>query len=517
MFQGKKGYSFSIGCLSLLWMLSATTSWAQHSNPSLKWAWKMKGKQLQIHVSPAPKGTTSLLGLLKLPMKPAQVVRWGHYLYLAARRAGLLVVSVHDPTKPQIVGQQARGHDVIGLRLEGTLLVLEIAHYKFKVLSLSQPGKPTALLSRGVPSPGILASPKTGRPSQPIVAIRPKVAKQPPPAQAKTRSSNRDDSRDSRLNLKGAIILRVRAGFVLINKGSKHGLQVGDRIAIRDHRPVLKYDPRVDREVKTPSRRITAVIVLNKVYPNKASGRLGRGDSAHPQDYVEATDRRLTHRLFFPERVGGYWRFETSLSPILGITSSQASFGLISFLTMSYAFEAPFRISVGINPFTAVVGPFSPAASGNFLLQIGYDTSYIELMLGIGYQAVTGGRSGVVFMQGIRLGATDGLHLRFHSQLVLVPIVAGSSQLRFLVGAMYGDINIPLSSRVTLFFEGGGGSVDWFHAQAGVRTYLWGRGGGNTLILSGGAGAAGVSPFTTDIQRSQAVGPMVSIAIDWRF
>lgn len=491
------------------------------------WTWKRKDATLKFFAAKA-KPTDAPLSTLTLPQVPAQILRWGPYLYVACRRAGLLVVDVSNPQQPKVVSQQAKGSDVIGVRQEGTLLLLDVAQYKFRVLSLIQPNRPIPITSSGVQvTPGQAKAVKT-KPVQLAPPVKRTPAQvQPPkrrePAQAGPQqddgsSKNRFDKyKENKLErIKGRVI-RVSRGFVVINKGSKDGLQKGDRIAIRAHRLIRKYDPEADKTVSKPSMNLTAVILLTKVSSNSASGRLGRGDRAYAKDYFETTQKPLTQRLFFPARPGAYWRLRFGLSPIIGVDASAVSF--LSFSSISYTFELPFKIEIAMSPTTFTLGSPNSHASSNLLAIFSYSTSYIELMLGIGYQGVVGGISGMLLMQGIRLGAVDGLNLIFYNQLVLAPSVLGvtDSRLTFQVGAIHGEINIPLTQQVTLYLAGGGGTVSWFQGTIGIRTYLWGRGGPNTFILSGALGGAGVNPNTVNRNVASAVGPLISAEIDWRF
>lgn len=484
---------------------------AQGTTGSLSWHWKVMGSTLQIL---GTSGTSKdlLLGQLVLPAPPAHVLRWGPYLYIAARRAGLLVIDVSSAQKPTLVAQKLQGSDVLGLRLEGTLLVLEVARYQFQVFSLQQPSQPTALSPQGVS----LAEGVPTVPTAPQASVsRPEPTSVPKPS-AQTDPSESKPKKVSEQVLTGRVV-RIRRGWVVIDKGKKHGLSVGTRVAILSHQMVRRYDPGQDRETVTPSRELTAVITITQVYEDSASGQLGRGDRAYVNDFVETTDKPLTSRLFFPPRPSQYWRLRFGLTPVIGVNAS--SVGLLSFSSISYSFEFPFKIEVAMSPLSFVLGSPLSFASGNVIGVLSYNTNYIELMLGAGYQGSIDGVSGFILMQGIRLGAVDGLNFVFINQLVLAPQYLGlpSSELKFQIGALHGEINIPLTSRITLYMSGGGGSPSWFYGLIGIRTYIWGQGGGNTFVFSGGLGGAGLIPVTANAARANASGPLISAEIDWRF
>lgn len=518
-----------LGCSLFVFALAAnaqTPASSAKTNVAQGWTWKLNKATINIHGAKA-KPKDAPLGTINLPMAPAQILRWGPYLYVACRRAGLLVVDVSNPKQPKVVSQQAKGSDVIGVRQEGTLLLLDIAQYKFRILSLIQPNQPVPISSSG-----IKVTPGQARPSiaKPVV-VRPQprptpAQERPKPPTRKTPKPTQDTKNDKdspdnvkddlRTTVKG-LVVRVSRGFVVINKGSKDGLRKGDRIAIRAHKLIRRYDPVSDKTIERPSRQLTAIIVINKITPTTASGQLGRGDRAYAKDFFETTDKPLTQRLFFPTRPGSYWRLRFGLSPIIGVDASAVSF--LSFSSISYTFEVPFKIEITMSPTTFTLGSPNSTASTNLLAIFSYNTSYIELMLGIGYQGVMGGVSGMLLMQGIRLGAVDGLNLIFYNQLVLAPEILGISTSRqvFQVGAIHGEINIPLTQQVTLYLAGGGGTVTWFQGTIGIRTYLWGRGGPNTFILSGALGGAGVTPNTVNRNVARAIGPLISAEIDWRF
>jgi hypothetical protein len=74
-----------------------------------------------------------------------------------------------------------------------------------------------------------------------------------------------------------------------------------------------------------------------------------------------------------------------------------------------------------------------------------------------------------------------------------------------------GSLNFPLGTRLTLFFDGGGGS-GFALFDAGLRTYLGGVGGPGTVILSAGLGFAGV----TDNAFNNVGGPALVFGIEAR-
>lgn len=468
----------------------------------------VKGKVLWV-VQAGEKG--QVVGRLALPSKPAQVVWRGRFAYVACRRAGLLVVDLKTPQKPVVTRRLAQGRDVIGVRVEGQVLVLSFAQVKVGVLSLSEPGRPTALTWQtplgpsGVPVASRRSPVSTTKPRPGPARKRPKVRKAP-------------------IILRSGKVIRVRRGWVVIDGGAAHGLKAGMRVAIRSHAQVRRYDPQSDKVMRQPARELTAVIELSRVSAQQASGRLGRGDRAVAGDFFETTDKPLTHRLMFPLSPKAQWRFRVGLAPVIGLDAKAV--GLMSFMSLSYAFSFPLKIEIGSLPFSAVLGSPHSGFSSNMLVNASYHTDYIELILGIGYQAVVGGRSGLTLMQGIRLGSVDGLHLVFVNQLVLSPqlVYQGSKttegELEFQFGAIYGSINIPITPRLTLFFSGGGGSAEWYYGEVGIRTYLIGSGEPGTVVLSGSLGYASVISvrrLEVPATRSSAEGPLIAAEIDWRF
>lgn len=535
--------SLSLGVLPLC-LPPMSSAVADKTKTQKETRYDLKGRNLVV-IETNGKGQGRALATLRLPARPAEILQRGDYLYAACRRQGLVVIEVSDPTNPRITDTLAKGRDVVGLRVEGGLLVIAVASYRVQAFSLAEPGKPSPLFERA----GLVAPP-VERKTEGVVGAtpaegdrRPAETEKDKPASGTPRRVDTEERADrasesrpggdedgerrekkrEKKEIRGRVV-EVRRRWVVVNRGEAHGLAKGDRIAILSGKKVKVRDPIRKTYVMEPSGNQKAVIEVSHVGKDWARAKMGRGDDAAAGDRFVTTTDPVSETLFFPERQGGMYRIKLGVWPVIGIDTQ--IFGLMAFSSIAYHFTAPFKIEVMLSPFTTVMGDPHSAASANVVFNVGYSTSYIELSLGAGYQGVMYGRSGFAMMQGIRLGSIDGLNVTFVNQLVLSDRNAENER-RFMVGSMSGVINIPIIDRISLFLSGGAGSAYYGYGDVGIRTYVRGTGDPGTIILSGSLGGAWLKnerKYTTTEngqtevvrQTAEAVGVTFSFGVDLR-
>ena len=460
-----------------------------------------------------------LLGSIELPVAPVQVVEKNGYVYAACRTAGLYVVDATDPASPKVSLVKDKGRDVVGIRISGDLLLVSLAKYALGVFRLTDPAHPRALqggeLAGGAPPlkwsngrgerrPRVRRV-RAGRSSGAVVGRKRRAARRAKP----------------RVVVSGKVV-KVARGKVYFDRGTDAGLSVGDRVAIIRSKKVQEVNPLTKAKVTVQSRRTMAVVRIEHAERQWSRAVLGRGDSALVGDRFETTVRRLTANKYFPRRLGGLWRIRFGLWPVIGVNTR--AFSLMSFSSVAYEFKFPLKISVELAPLIAVLGKPHSGVAGNVLFTAAYSSRFFELGFGVGYQGVAYGRSGGVIGQTIRLGAIDGLNLTFMNQLVWSDDNSDGEQ-RFMVGSLSGQINIPLVSRVSMFFSGGGGSQRYGYGDAGVRIYVHGTGGPGTIIISSSLGMAYIvserrvtKPNTnyTETEKTGGYGVTASLGLDFR-
>jgi hypothetical protein len=114
--------------------------------------------------------------------------------------------------------------------------------------------------------------------------------------------------------------------------------------------------------------------------------------------------------------------------------------------------------------------------------------------------------TGATFNQVLRLGALDGIHLKWSSS-----IFARSTGFVFGVGR--GEVAVPVSSRLGLFAGGGGGENGWGYGELGVRSFFGGTGTPGSLMLQASLGGAAIF----DGPNGEAIGgPSVAFGLEWR-
>jgi hypothetical protein len=315
------------------------------------------------------------------------------------------------------------------------------------------------------------------------------------------------------------------------------GFVRGARIKVIAQRLVKKPDLQAGGVAMLPSNEVTAVVALEEAEPGRSMAILGRGDVAMPGDLVEVTDAPLSESLFLPRRAPFNWRFGFVARPYLGI-SGDGTFpvGILADGYVTYTFDdLPLTLFAELSPVgTAVLGN---EAHYPIVTAVGaaYTTDFVEIGLGGG--ALVGnkgpcfpneigldtdgdgfpdqfrtegetceGNTGATFNQVLRLGALDGLHLKWSSSIF-------ARDTGFVFGVGRGEVAVPVSSRLGVFAGGGAGENGWGYGEVGVRSFFGGAGTPGTLMLQASLGGAAIFDGPS---RETIGGPSVAFGLEWR-
>jgi hypothetical protein len=315
-------------------------------------------------------------------------------------------------------------------------------------------------------------------------------------------------------------VTEVMLGEVAIDLGSEDGLRYGDRIELS-----VTTDLKVGDE-RALSRRVVAVGVVRAVSDRFARVRLGTDERVPVGAVARPVSAPPSASRSAPPRLGQLWHAGFMARPFIALEDLGGGFLLDG--TVGYRFESPLHLEASLSPIGWGTGRNKPAVTPmSGYLKASYDVDLFEIGFGLGAETIhdtpfpaTSG-SGVLFVQQLRIGSSDGLNLDSSSHIVLF-----RSQFRF--SGFVGRAQIPVGQAYWLLFAGGGGDSGYGYGELGVKALLRGNGDRGSFFFSGTVGGAGVfenivttchgegSEFTCG-QRVKVVGPMVGVGGEWRF
>jgi hypothetical protein len=441
-----------------------------------------------------------------------------HYLALAA--GGVAVVTMVDGrwvlSQTLLPGQAVSHVMVDGSRLHAFVIAESVTSFDVR-----SPGTP--LLALPTMSPTTTPT-TTATPPSPL----------PPPSPPPTPPLSTTESRAI-----VAMVVEVREGRIVIDHGSSSGFERGVRVKVISQRLVKKPDLEAGGVAMRPSNEVTAVVALEEAEAGRAMGILGRGDVAMPGDLVEVTEAPLSESLFLPRRAPFHWRLGFVVRPYLGIGGGGTfPIGVLADGYVAYTFEdLPISLFVEASPVgTAILGN-EAHYPGVFTLGATYITDFVEVGLGGG--ALIGnkgpcalivdevdtdgdgfadqfrerrdersceGNTGATFNQVLRLGAIDGIHLKWSSSIF-------ARDTGFVFGVGRAELAVPVSSRLGLFGGGGGGENGWGYGEIGVRSFFGGTGAPGSYMLQASLGGAAIFDGPS---REVIGGPLVAVGMEWR-
>ena len=455
-----------------------------------------------IEVVTAQAGVETVIGRLAFAGPVYDLLRLGNTVFVARGLSGVTAVDVTRPEAPRELSTFANmGRPVVKLAAAGGQLVAIVADYASLLFDVADPSRPVFALP-ALPNAGPLLTAATS-PHSPGAA--PALASATPaPTEA----------------LANGLVIAVRAGQAAIRAP---GLRVGSRFELRSQEALKTVDPVTGAERSLPSQERLGVVEIERLEGDAGIARLPRGLHATVGDLAVPTQEPRVASLIDPSGWrGGMFRLAGTFRPFLSM--ERLGFGLASSLSLDYYFKSPVRIGVELAPFSFLAQSGGTGVDGHVRGSAAYSVNYFEVGGGVGghFQAQGSAANAFAITLRVRLGSLDGLHLIFQSELALV---SNGDSRKFTHAASFGELAFPLTQRLTLIFEGGGGS-SFAYGMVSLATYLTGNGGPGTLIIHGGIGGAAVTDPGSSCdafacngsgQRINGAGPAASIGFDYRF
>lgn len=308
-----------------------------------------------------------------------------------------------------------------------------------------------------------------------------------------------------------AQVMRVEGRDVALNKGRRHGFELGAHIAF-------------EGQGQTPD-------VVGRLFGLKqdtARVRIGFGERVPLGATGYVTDARRTATRRSPLRSANYWELRGSLRPIVqreflgGGLSGGVSVGYRGQRLHTFAVLEPF--AWGRRSATDTEREFQTLDNGSVAFALGYagaslDLRRFEVGMGIGFQTINnrGGESvpgtGLSFVPLLRVGALDGLHgrLRFAATIF-------RSEASFSWFDVAGQI--PIVDGIWATVQAGGTPGGFASGEAGVRLLLSGAGVRGSTFLELTAGWTDVFERVcdglTDCAEDNVAGPHLGAGVEFR-
>lgn len=439
-----------------------------------------------------------------LTSKAVAILRHDGRLYVALGRQGAIIFDISQPGDVrQVEAVPPSASEISGFTLiDGEVWMREVTTAIVPIPPESRSGqggplKPSALHEIGFPAPADRGA--AGR-------------------EKESHSKPTEPGREVR-------ILSLQPGGVTLNVGSRDGVRVGDQYSVL--RSVSVRGARSEEFLGTELAAVVEVIAVN---PDRCLAVLGRGDRVTLEGTVQP--RHPDHRssIVYPRHLIHLGEVSVTLRPILNVVDG-IGFGALNNLSVGY-WGKGFFVTVLTDPLG-----FAFTDDGNILLttlalEAGFDSRPFSIGLGVGINSTSFKKNAFAITQVVRLGARDGLNLELRNSFNLRKKsvydygYGGEEEedvLGFEWGGISGRFNIPLTSRTNLYFEGGGSPVAHFYSEVGLFAWIIGNGDAGSLGLSAAAGAAGFdidkyyNEQTYEYESVEAMGPLVSLGLDYRF
>jgi hypothetical protein len=315
-------------------------------------------------------------------------------------------------------------------------------------------------------------------------------------------------------------VTEVLLGEVVVDLGRKHGLRHRDRVE-------LSVVTSLDAGGEEAQRRdVVAVGVVVAVSERFARVELGINERVPVGAFAQRVARLPTRSRVAPPRLGGLWHAGFMARPFVALDDLGG--GVLTEGSVGYRFESDLHVEALLSPLGWGTGEDKPSTTPvAAFAKLSFDPHLFEVGLGVGGETVhdtafgTDSGSGVAFIQQLRLGARDGLHLDMRGHAVLF-------HSRFAFSGFVGSGQIPVGQRWWLLFTGGGGSAGYGFGEIAVRALVLGNGDRGSFFFTGSAGGAGVfesksitctgDGFTFPCPESVLyAGPMLGVGGEWRF
>jgi hypothetical protein len=255
-----------------------------------------------------------------------------------------------------------------------------------------------------------------------------------------------------------------------------------------------------------------------------AVGALAGAAMAERRAFAEA-DAVVTPpaSLMTPELPRGMTRVRGVTRPFFNVVG-QGGGAITDFAVDHYFHDWPLRLSLEATPVALAVQSDGTGTIGHFRASAAYATDYLEVGAGVGSRVQHFGAGGISIAGSLRLGALDGLKLALtYGYALRRNQYTGRAALG--MSNVLGTIDVPLTPRITLVFDGAFSFDRWMYAMLGLKHRLSGDGGAGTWIAYGAFGFAWVMdrpdctyPDTVSCSGSAwGVGPTIGFGLERRF
>jgi len=467
----------------------------------------------------AEDGAKNKLGMIKIDGPVKQILRDGLLLYIARGVNGLTIMDISDLSSPEEIATFEQGRDVMGIEKMGDTVLVIISTYELAAIDVSNPKNPKQASALAVLGKTIESIPQVEK--EKVPALQPEIEKSIQAAEPAA-------EKDREIKLLTGKVKDVKAGWVILDIGSRDGVKKDMHFKVLSKKLVKKPDLAAGGITKMPSGEKTAILVIEQVTESQSGVYLGRGESARPDDIVVLTDEDPRISLMAPKGQFGFTRIQAVLRPFFGV--GRLSFGMINDLLISHQFKIPMRVGAYIFPLGFAANGEGTGFPTSIMGIATYSSSYFEIGMGLGGSfSLTQTKAALTINQFIRMGSLEGFHVVASTSFMLKKTDSKGDRdeewgYEVSFGQAGGEINIPLHRRITLSFAGGGGSNGWGFGTIGIKTYIRGNGGKGTIIVPSALGYATVFDENCDYSygndKCEGIytgGPTFSIGVDYRF
>ena len=417
----------------------------------------------------------------------------------------LIVYDIGNPKAPLKTAEREFSAAIVDVRFVDGVLFVVLAKTEVTALAVDAAGALREYQAVAQQPAGAPASDSPAVPVAPVAENRPVASAASP----ETKNAGAEKTKQTI-----GRVAKVHRGTVLIEFDSAITIRPGDTLLVRSQGTETKLNMFSGREEQVISNAPIAVLEVRHVQGQRGVAELPRGDQANVGDTVELTDRPARTGTLYAPRVGYSKWLRATIRPFPN--TGAVDFGSLTDIAFGYYWEflhvqarvAPVGISVphDVNAYNihAVVAYQNDLAefgigggyfSHKFEGDSEFDCDRAGYAVALSADGANGAtrfncnQQGPAFAQYLRLGSADGLHIRLSNTLAI-------DRGKFRFGYLEGSIDLPLTRSFNLFAAGGGSAgLKW--GEAGMRTYLRGVGGSETLILTTGVGATSMRTTET--------------------
>ena len=320
-------------------------------------------------------------------------------------------------------------------------------------------------------------------------------------------------------------VVEASSGGAIVELGTADGLERGDHVEFFRERTV-------DLGKGEQASRVEpfAVGEVRAVSDNRAQVDVGINERVAPGARARPTDRSLTTSVVSPPRIGNVWETKVGVRPFVAV--SNAGGGALTEARLTYRFDGPFAVHANMLPAGLGFGDRGTLSSFSGDVVGAYDAQGFSVGLGVGaaqsnlplrYTEEPVNEMAMTVAQTARVGARDGMHLKFHNSFML----NGGS---FVFHGLFGWLQFPIHSVVDkswFVIHGGGNRAGYSIGELGLRMLVRGNGDRGSLFVTPTVGGTGIinhsAACSEDVQgsdtpceRNSYGSPVVGINLEWR-